>query len=75
LVHCAHRPTGSVTSLPWGGSTATELATNCLLILTQRPGATQVAGFHVWKALGRSAMKGAKGTAIFAPLCRGTGGR
>jgi antirestriction protein ArdC len=45
--------------------------TNCLLIATQRPNATQVAGFHAWRALGRHVRKGEKGIVILAPiLCK-----
>lgn len=40
---------------------------NQILISIQRPGATRVAGFKVWKGLGRSVMKGEKGIAILAP--------
>jgi antirestriction protein ArdC len=41
---------------------------NVMLILTQRPDATQVAGFHRWKELGRHVKKGASGIGILAPL-------
>lgn len=40
---------------------------NQVLISIQRPNATRVAGFKVWKGLGRSVMKGEKGIAILAP--------
>ncbi len=40
---------------------------NCALILSQRPDATRVAGFHTWKKLGRSVKKGEKGIQILAP--------
>ena len=40
---------------------------NVWLILIQRPEATRVAGFHTWKAVGRSVVKGAKGIKILAP--------
>jgi hypothetical protein len=43
---------------------------NTLLILAQRPDATQVAGFEAWKTLGRHVNKGEKGTAILAPILR-----
>jgi DNA primase len=43
---------------------------NTLLIGLQRPDATQVAGFHRWKSLGRSVRKGSRGIAILAPLVR-----
>ncbi len=42
---------------------------NALMILLQKPSATQCAGFHAWKAAGRSVRKGAKGLAILT-LCR-----
>lgn len=45
-------------------------ASNCLMILTQRPDATAVAGFRTWKSLGRSVRKGTKGIAIWAPMTR-----
>src|ERR1700685_263619 len=41
---------------------------NVLLIASQRPTATQVAGFHMWHELGRSVKKGEKGIMIFAPV-------
>src|SRR5438874_7296188 len=40
---------------------------NLILIVSQRPDATRVAGFHTWKQLGRNIKKGAKGTMILAP--------
>jgi hypothetical protein len=43
---------------------------NTLLIGLQRPDATQVAGFHRWKSLGRSVRRGARGIAILAPVVR-----
>jgi N-terminal domain of anti-restriction factor ArdC len=45
-------------------------ADNVLLILSQRPNAIRVAGFHTWKELGRFVKKGAKGILIFAPIFR-----
>ena len=41
---------------------------NVCMILTQRPTATQVAGFQTWRSLGRSVTKGEKGIAILAPV-------
>lgn len=41
---------------------------NIMLIASQRPEATRVAGFHTWKQLGRVVKKGAKGIMIFAPV-------
>lgn len=41
---------------------------NLLLIVAQRPDATNVAGFNAWKRLGRHVRKGEKGIAIFAPM-------
>ncbi len=43
---------------------------NSVLIGLQRPEATQVAGFHRWKSLGRSVRKGSRGIAILAPVVR-----
>lgn len=43
---------------------------NILLIWTQRPNATQVAGMKTWNALGRSVKKGEKGIMIFAPFLK-----
>ena len=41
---------------------------NCMLILMQRPGATQVAGYKTWQSLGRQVKKGEKSIQIFAPI-------
>src|SRR5260370_862509 len=41
---------------------------NVLLINSQRPDATQVAGFHTWHDMGRWVKKGEKGIMIFAPV-------
>jgi hypothetical protein len=41
---------------------------NLILIVSQRPDATRVAGFHTWKQLGRSVKKGTKGIMILAPV-------
>jgi N-terminal domain of anti-restriction factor ArdC len=41
-----------------------------MLIASQRPDATHVAGFHTWKQLGRFVKKGAKGIMILAPIAR-----
>src|SRR6266849_4900069 len=41
---------------------------NVLLISSQRPTATHVAGFHTWHDLGRAVKKGEKGIMIFAPV-------
>ena len=40
---------------------------NVMLIASQRPEATHVAGFQTWKQLGRFVKKGAKGILILAP--------
>ena len=40
---------------------------NVLLILSQRPDATHVAGYRAWQALGRQVKKGEKAISIFAP--------
>jgi len=41
---------------------------NVMLISSQRPDATRVAGFHKWRELGRFVKKGAKGIFILAPI-------
>ncbi len=41
---------------------------NLMLILSQYPEATRVAGFHTWRKFGRTVKKGEKGIAIFAPM-------
>ena len=41
---------------------------NSLLIVMQRPTATQVAGYRQWEKLGRNVRKGEKGITILAPL-------
>jgi len=41
---------------------------NCLLIYSQRPDATHVAGFHAWLKLRRCVRKGEKGIVILAPM-------
>jgi DNA primase len=46
--------------------------TNTLLIATQRPDATAVAGYEAWKAMGRQVTKGEKGLQILAPVVRRT---
>jgi len=43
---------------------------NVMLIASQKPTATHVAGFHTWHKLGRSVKKGEKGILIFAPIVR-----
>jgi antirestriction protein ArdC len=40
---------------------------NSLLILSQRPDASQVAGYRTWQSLGRQVRKGERGIMIFAP--------
>jgi antirestriction protein ArdC len=41
---------------------------NVLLISTQKPDASHVAGFQTWRKLNRFVRKGEKGIAIFAPM-------
>ena len=43
---------------------------NVMLIASQRPNATHVAGFHSWHKLGRFVKKGEKGILILAPVIR-----
>ncbi len=40
---------------------------NSMLIMSQRPDATRVAGFKAWQKLGRHVCKGERGIMIFAP--------
>ena len=40
---------------------------NSMLILSQRPDATRIAGFRAWQKLGRHVCKGERGIMIFAP--------
>ncbi len=44
--------------------------TNMMLIVSQRPDATRVAGFSAWKKLNRFVKKGEKGIMIIAPMIR-----
>ena len=41
---------------------------NLCLIVSQRPTATHVAGFHAWRTLGRFVRKGEQGIVILAPI-------
>jgi len=43
---------------------------NIMLIASQRPAASHVAGFHAWRKLGRFVKKGEKGMLILAPIIR-----
>jgi len=43
---------------------------NIMLIASQKPHATHVAGFHAWHKLGRFVKKGEKGILILAPIIR-----
>ena len=43
---------------------------NTMLILAQRPDATQVAGYRAWQSLGRQVEKGERGIQILAPVTR-----
>src|SRR6202049_4911010 len=43
---------------------------NVMLIASQKPAATHVAGFHAWHKLGRFVKKGEKGIFILAPTVR-----
>ena len=43
---------------------------NILLIASQKPTATYVAGFHAWPKLGRFVKKGERGILILAPILR-----
>src|SRR4051812_23836674 len=41
---------------------------NVLLILSQKPDATRVAGYHTWRSLGRQVRRGEKGIRIIVPM-------
>ncbi len=41
---------------------------NCMLIASQRPSATHVAGFRAWQSLGRQVRKGERSIKIMAPM-------
>jgi antirestriction protein ArdC len=43
---------------------------NVMLIASQKPTATHVAGFHAWHKLGRFVKKGEKGIMVLAPIVR-----
>src|SRR5688572_1231548 len=43
---------------------------NVCLIVSQRPAASRVAGFHTWRTVGRYVRNGEKGIAILAPIVR-----
>jgi antirestriction protein ArdC len=43
---------------------------NVMLIASQKPNASHVAGFHAWHKLGRLVKKGEKGILILAPIIR-----
>jgi Type II/IV secretion system protein/N-terminal domain of anti-restriction factor ArdC len=43
---------------------------NVMLIASQKPTATHVAGFHAWRTLGRFVKKGERGILILAPIVR-----
>ena len=43
---------------------------NIMLIFSQRPSATRVAGFNTWKKVGRWVKRGEKGIVILAPLLK-----
>src|SRR5215204_709938 len=43
---------------------------NVLLIMSQRPDATQVAGYHTWRRVGRQVKRGAKAIAIWCPILK-----
>ncbi len=43
---------------------------NVLLIMSQKPDASMVAGYHAWQALGRQVQKGEHGITILAPMVK-----
>jgi hypothetical protein len=48
---------------------------NVLLIASQKPNASYVAGFRTWNSLGRFVKKGEKGILILAPIVRRKSGK
>ena len=52
------------------GSMAGYSRRNVALIVGQKPEATQVAGFHDWRKVGRSVAKGARAAYVLAPMTR-----
>src|SRR4051794_40428612 len=46
----------------------TYSASNVALILSQRPGATRVAGYRAWQELGYQVRRGEAGIAVLAPV-------
>jgi hypothetical protein len=44
---------------------------NCLLIVQQKPDATQVAGYRTWQSLGRQVLRDEGGIALLAPVTYG----
>ena len=61
---------GELERLPadYDGLVARFSLRNVMLILAQRPDASQCAGFHEWRKAGRVVRKGAKGIAILVPI-------
>ena len=45
-------------------------AGNVLLIMSQMPNATRVAGYHAWQDMGRQVQRGQRGITILAPIIR-----
>src|SRR3954465_9497589 len=43
---------------------------NVILVMSQRPDASQVAGYHTWRRLGRQVAKGAKAITIWCPIIK-----
>jgi len=53
-----------------GGRFHTYSFNNTLLLLAQKPDATRVAGYNLWRELGRQVTKGEQGLMILAPVTR-----
>ncbi len=59
-----------VAHLKMMGRFHTYSLTNCMLIASQFPEATRVAGFKAWRKMGRFVRKGERGIMIIAPMLR-----
>jgi antirestriction protein ArdC len=73
LVEAVERMADSDTFVAWLRARATfhdYSLSNSMLIATQRPDATHVAGFKTWRSLGRQVRRGERGIRILAPCVR-----
>jgi len=73
LADAVERMADSDTFVAWLRARATfhdYSLSNSILIATQRPDATRVAGFKAWRSLGRQVREGERGIRILAPCVR-----